>query len=238
MKERQPTESITPEDVIAAYEKAGAFISMELATFEDIEQSTSSLRYALKDMFNICGVLYINDKKVKLSIPMKTAISKSAFHDLMREDFGPNTCIPARLRPYVIDDVKYSPMLKGLAKMCKVTQNIPYNVVKHICDHMYRSVMSWDSKYQNKPQLLTLEEAINGVYDLNKIDITTSAGFPYQLKIKKGGKRDWFDFDNDKLVPNEEIRQQIQQRLDMARNGQIKMTYFVDTLKDESRPIS
>ncbi|APG78508.1 hypothetical protein [Wenzhou picorna-like virus 39] len=229
--------TIYQEDIQSAYEKAGMFITMESMDFMPIDQSNSVLKYNLMEMFNVCGVLFQDDKKIKLSIPMKSSIQKSVFFDLIYDDFGPNTCIPARLRPFTIDDVRYSPMLLGLRKMCKVNKSIPSRIVGTIKNHMYSSIMSWQSKYSSEPRVLTLFEAVNGLDNLNKIDITTSAGFPYQLSTKKGGKRDWFEIIDDKLYPNQYLEEQILERENLARKGIIKATFFVDTLKDELRPI-
>jgi hypothetical protein len=229
--------AIYAEDIQAAYENANMFISMENVDFEHIDEATSSLKYSLSDMFNICGVVHKNNKKVKLSIPMKTSLSKSVFFDLMREDFGENKCLPARLRPFTVGEVKISPMLKGLSKMTKVTNNIRYDIITTLCSNMYTSIMSWDSKYQANPRLLTLSEAINGLQDLNKIDITISAGFPYQLTTKLGGKRDWFEVKDNILIAKQDLLDSINRRLELAKNNIICETFFVDTLKDELRPI-
>ena len=229
--------SIYQEDIQNAYEKAGFLITMEMSDLSDISLATSDLRFALNDMFNVCGVKYVQEKKVKLSIPMKSSIQKSIFFDIMEQDFGPHKCIPARLRPFVVDNVKYSPLLKGLAKMVKVNATIPHSVVKHIVKHVSNSIRSWDSRYLENAKLLTLEEAINGLDNLNKIDITTSAGFPYQLQSKQGGKRDWFTIDQERLIPKKELLDAIEHREMLAKQGIIAETYFVDTLKDELRPI-
>lgn len=228
--------TVYQEDIQQAYELAGSFISMACLEVLSPDCSTSILKTPLTELFSVAGVYGdFQGKKVKLTIPMKTAISKSLFYDIMEQDFGPAKTAPARLRPFRVGDALVSPLLKGLAKMVKCTKNIPYRDIRHICDHMTMSIKDW---YSDTPiRKLTLSEAINGLGNLNQIDVKTSAGFPYQLQQKTGGKRDWFTYNGHQLIPNQNLVDAILLREADAKIGIITPTFFVDTLKDETRTL-
>jgi hypothetical protein len=226
------------EDILEAFEAFGTFIAMDNVDYLSEDNITSNLKIALSQTFPVLGApLPVNDKKVKLSIPMKTNINKSVFFDVMNSDFGPNKFKPAQLRPFRNGDEIISPLMKGLQKMVKTTVCPSRKIILAVVDHMYISIMDWTSDYVSNPRLLTDSEMVNGCFNLNKIDISTSPGFPYQLKSKSGGKRDWITYVDDKLILNEELMMDISKREQDAQNNIITPTYFIDTLKDETRPI-
>ena len=179
------------EDIEEVYRKCGKFIAMNNFDVVDIQESASNLVEPLRDMFPIIGALpKYNGRKIKLTMPSKTKISKSVVFDITEQDYGPHNFEPARLRPFKIDEAVYSPMIMGLSKMNSVTNPIEPDIRAIVCEHMFTSIMDWQSQYIYEPRLLTYDEMLNGVNNLNKIDITTSAGYPYVLDTTKGGKRD------------------------------------------------
>jgi len=230
---------IYKEDIEKIFEQLGTYIAMADVQLLPIEDSKSKMKDTLVDLHNILGIVPpVNGKKVKLTLPMKTKIQKSMFYDIMGVDFGPSKMAPARLRPFTEDGVTISPFLKGLSKMVRTTVTPDRQSIKIITEHMYVSIINWPSDFIETPRKLTLEEAVNGCFNLNKLDLTTSPGFPYQLFNKSGGKRDWFTIDSSgKMIPNAELMQDLQYRVELAEQGIIAPTFFVDTLKDETRPI-
>lgn len=229
---------IYQDDILEVYKQCGRFIAMNNIEFVDIEASTSILRPHIEEMFPVLGTVPLyGGKKVKLTMPCKTKISKSVVFDIMEKDFGPHNFEPAQLRPFRIGDSVVSPMLLGLSKMTNVTKPIRPEIRKIICDHMYTSVMDWNSPYIHNPRLLTDDEMVNGINNLNKIDITTSAGFPYQLNAPSGGKRDWLFVEDGKMFMTSAMMEKVKMREEFAQKGLILDTFFVDTLKDETRPI-
>lgn len=118
-----------------------------------------------------------------------------------------------------------------------VVEPFDQSIVNVVSDHIADSIINWKTPYMYKPRILTLEEAINGYGILNKLDITTSPGFPFQLVNRKGGKRDWIQYVNGNLVATSELVKIIEDRLCKAKDNVISNTFFVDTLKDETRDL-
>nr|ULF99671.1 MAG: hypothetical protein [Picornavirales sp.] len=226
------------EDIQEAYKQAGEFITMQSLDLLDVAQSNSVCREELENNFCVLGAAMYNDSYIKLSIPMKSKISKSVFFNYMEDEFGMNVTAPARLRPFVDDNgVKISPLINGLKKMKIVVEPFDQSIVNVVSDHIADSIINWKTPYMYKPRILTLEEAINGYGILNKLDITTSPGFPFQLVNRKGGKRDWIQYVNGNLVATSELVKIIEDRLCKAKDNVISNTFFVDTLKDETRDL-
>lgn len=200
--------------------------------------SKSKLAPYLNDTFNVLGKAVYKDKLVKMTIPSKTKIQKSVVFDIMEQDFGPHKMEPARLAPFKIGESVISPMAKGLDKLKASTRIPSLHVIESICLDMYQAIGTWVSPYVGKMRVLTLDEALNGIGHLNKMDLTTSPGFPYILEGKGNGKREWFDVINNQIVAKEIFLENLRKRLEKAKQGEIIETYFVDTLKDEPRLLS
>lgn len=230
--------TIYHEDIVAAYEAAGIFIAMGDTEILPVSAVTSVLKTDLDGMFyNLGAPPTFNGKKVKLSVPMKTKISKSVFFDMLEEDLGPHQTIPAKLRPFEIDGVRVSPLLLGLKKLTRTIFPIQEDIRKHIYEHMSITIKGWYSLYLENPRLLTMEETLNGMKGLNKLDINTSPGYPFILQRNDVGKKQWFNIIDEKLVMTDELREICDYRENMAKQGIIVPAYFIDTLKDETRPI-
>jgi len=189
---------------------------------------------------------FVRNNKImsyKVNLPNRTRISKSVVFDLMAEDFGPNLTMPAKLNKETIDGVEYSPILLGIQKTIKDSDMIPKRKMQIIQDHINSSIMSWDSKWlYSEKRILSIDEALNGIDGMKQIDITTSAGFPFVKLAKVTNKTPWLDIE---VLPNlskvlkakDTLRRMVEYRIECAKRNQIPPTYFVDTLKDECRPI-
>jgi len=174
-----------------------------------------------------------------LTLPRSTKISKSVVYEIMNEDYGASTVAPARLRPFVNENgVRVSPLMNGMKKLVKFSPVIPNYYAEPIKQHMYESIKGWKSSY--KPRILTNYETINGVGVLNPVEMKTSAGYPYVFLNNTAGKHPFFKqlTDNPKTFEmGSFVASQFQIREDMARKGLISETYFMDTLKDETREL-
>lgn len=218
------------------------FMEAHAHGFGDLTNCNSKCLDGMSNLFRIDGTygeVMVNGKmrRVKMTIPSKTKISKSVVYDIMEEDFGPAYGAPAQLSPIAIDGIRVSPFEKGISKLVVMTCDVLTTDKHKIIDHMAYTVQSWESPYVRTPRVLTDEEAINGYGILNPIDLSTSPGFPYTL-IKNGlGKRPWFDLVNDKYVMKNELLTFYTEREELAKHGLIKETMFIDTLKDEIRPL-
>jgi hypothetical protein len=67
--------------------------------------------------------------------------------------------------------------------------------------------------------------------------MTTSAGFPYTLYQSNNGKKPWFKGTPSNYEMIGLLSEQYNIRLSKAKLGIVHETYFVDTLKDETRPL-
>ena len=200
----------------------------------------------LKDMgLLVCGQLprlvepaFGVDRVPVVTLPRRSKISKSVVFDVMEKDFGLAKTAPARLRPFEKDGEKISPMLLGIRKIAVVSPVINVAMATQIKNHMLESISSWRSPYT--PRVLTDFEAVNGTGLLNPIEMSTSAGYPYVFLDNTAGKHPFFKVLTEAPKTFEMgpyLKSQFDLRINMAKQGLIKETYFIDTLKDETRPL-
>lgn len=179
----------------------------------------------------------------KVNIPSKTKISPSIFYDLMENDLGPAKTKPAALRKVTINGVEKSPMLLGLDKLTRVSPPIPNKMYKLIKEHIANSICSWQSVWLSSDKYILSDfQAMNGIEGLKGMDVSTSAGFPWCRLASVSNKKPWLDEyegeDGKKLYNlKPELQEAIKDRINKAKLNIIKETYFIDTLKDETRPI-
>lgn len=123
----------------------------------------------------------------------------------------------------------------------KCTTRVPY-ISENDMEEAYLLVRNlWlKNRRRELARVLSYEEAIIGSDDseyMGPINRSSSPGFPW-IKFKKSGKKGkttWFG--DDDYIINEEVKQIVEQRLENAREGIRTPTIWVDTLKDERRPI-
>ena len=200
----------------------------------------------LREMgFNVLGELprlvvpeYNIDKKVQMTMPRKSKISKSVVYDIMSEDFGPSTVAPARLRPFDVGDERISPLFNAMKKLPKQSPypHVPY--INDVVDHLGKTYLSMKSNYP--PHILTDDEVVNGWGLVQPIELSTSAGYPYVSINNTSGKHPFFERYSEyphRYKMGDYVYQQFREREALAKQGIIKETYFIDTLKDEPRPL-
>lgn len=182
--------------------------------------------------------------KIKLSLPSKTKIVPSVVFDAMENEFGPHLTKPARLRSFKNKEGDViSPLAVGVKKLAKYSPMVPQKMHDQIMQHIKETVDGWQTQASaSERRILTDEETINGLNGLKSLDLSTSAGFPYILNSKTTGKgkRPWFTTYIKKgqtmYKMNDELNEIVHERIEKAKIGEVMETYFVDTLKDETRP--
>lgn len=177
-------------------------------------------------------------RRPKICLPRKTNIRKSLVYDVMSEDFGPSKVGPAKLRPFKdCNGQVISPLMVGLKKMTKVSPMVNQKIASAIQKHMVQSIKQWNSPYNN-PRLLTEDEVVNGFGNLNPVEMKTSPGYPYVLLDNTKGKIPFFEQKEDQTW---QMGPLVKERYDFrecqAKKGIVVPTYFIATLKDETRPL-
>lgn len=95
-------------------------------------------------------------------------------------------------------------------------------------------------KQQRYCRVLTDEEAIAGVEGdpyISGVNRKSAAGFSWSKKATGGGKSKWLGKDGEYIVDNPDLRYAMKNREELAKKNIRAPTVFIDTLKDEKRPI-
>jgi hypothetical protein len=170
----------------------------------------------------------------------KSCIVPSSLHGLVQ----PPICKPAHLRPFVTSTGEMcDPLIKGVAKA---------GVTCGIIDKPTLSIATTDVKIRLRenhvaepPQIriLSYEEAIRGIEGnelFQPINRSTSPGYPWCMnRGGKPGKTKWLGSDEyDFTSPDAlELREQVNDLIEACRTDQPRDILWIDTLKDERRPI-
>ena len=177
-----------------------------------------------------------------LPIQSKTNIEKSISFDLMEQDFGSNISKPAYLKPFLGEQGQIiSPLCLALKKYQVNVRFLDDDDREEIVTHIVDTFNDNSVYPLERRRLLDDSECLNGYGAMKQIDISTSAGFPYTM-IDRNGKRKWIKVQERAGLPNHYtadafVMQNVNERIEMAKRGEIKSTIFCDTLKDETRPI-
>jgi hypothetical protein len=158
-------------------------------------------------------------------MPTKTALLPSLISGSLQE---PTTA------PSVLS---WEAMEKGLEK----AGNIPPELDDDILDIVINDVSQLISAGPRRlDRVLSEDEAVRGVEGdefAQPINRRTSPGYPYSgLKKTKPGKEAWLG-SGENYQLDDELRQRMRKRIEMARNGERMPAPFIDTLKDERRPL-
>nr|QPG92978.1 polyprotein 1 [Skokie dicistro-like virus] len=177
---------------------------------------------------------YIGAIEKPIATPSKTKLRRSPiFNEIVETKVA-----PARLRPALEPD---GPMLKGLMKNAMESFE-PDRVHLESAVHSYKEMLFRLPPEGIETKVLSYEDAVRGVEGnpfFPPCKRTTSAGFPYSQQTKKKGKTQWmgdneWDFTSKDAL---ELKYQVETMEDQCRKGIIPEVYYVDTLKDEKRPI-
>lgn len=151
---------------------------------------------------------------------------------------APVTCAPSALRPIMVDGKVVDPMQLGLKK----AGNIPPEVNKQSLDAAItdvKRVVLANARPEDR-KVFTPMEAVTGIDGdefCAAISRKSSPGYPWtQQRQGKPGKTKWLgEGENFKL--DADLEKLMLERIEKAKNGERTPTIFVDTLKDERRPI-
>jgi len=182
-----------------------------------------------------------NGQRLTLTSPRKNKVSPSVVFDAMEHDFGPTKYGPSALSPFIDDKGNMiRPYSQALSKLCNYTSMIDQQREDKVVQHIVDTMEEWKSPVERR--LLSDFEAVNGNLWMNPVDMSTSPGFPY-VSMRTGGKLPWFDCSIDSngrkvYTPGEFVQAEVNDRVEKARQGICKETYFIATLKDELRPLA
>lgn len=169
------------------------------------------------------------------ALPTHSAIIPSLIHGMVTDA----TTKPAYLRNTLIEGEVVQIRNKNLQKAALNTPYISSKLIKEAV-HSYEKKL-FANKQMRFCRVFTLEESIIGLEGepyCGPIARRTSPGYPWVLKRKGGsiGKQQWLGSDED-YVLDDELRIACEKRVAWAKAGLRTPTQWVDTLKDERRPV-
>nr|DAZ87966.1 TPA_asm: hypothetical protein [Schmimed virus 2] len=164
--------------------------------------------------------------------PIKSEIEPSMIYEKVFD----HKTIPALLR--AVDGL--DPLRNDLKKQFSKEILEHDKVVELAARDLSATYMAYRSPYVNKG-VLSWEENVNGIDGdnyINALNFQSSLGFPWSVKYKTKGKALLFDtLENNKRVAKEELIEAFDLLENKVKKGIIPPIFFVDTLKDERRPI-
>lgn len=166
----------------------------------------------------------------------KTKLRESLIHGLVSEP----TTKPAALDWIEVDGKIVHPKDIGLKKAGVACVNLDNEEVSAAMFGFLDVIHNNDAgdSRQKLARVLTDDEMIRGIEGERfapPIQRATSPGYPWSLRNPKGGKRTWIP---EEGPIHDDLAQAIAHREERARNNLRTKTYWVDTLKDERRPIA
>lgn len=163
--------------------------------------------------------------------------------------FG-KTGLETIMEPAILDkkDPRYihttTPLYEGVKKHGKITKDFPLEIVKRAGERYWDMYLSKMKPLVANPKELTLDQCVVGL-DIDHytgMDLTTSAGYPYNLNKQRTLKEHYITVERDaQLKPikvkniDPELERIIQEKRNKRKQGIVPHTLFIDTLKDEKR---
>lgn len=218
--------SISQEDISRALEQVPLKAQIGVEFGNDIVEQTD-VTLPVGD-FDPIGKL-----TTVLRTPPKTSLQESPLYGALLEP----TTAPSALRPVNVDGNMVDPLVNGLKKCGTPPAVIPQNLMDAAVADM-KSLIFKGSKDSIR-RVLTHEESIVGIPGnelFAPINRRSSPGYPWTRKNKGIGKTQWLG-DDDYILDNPELVRAIVDREQAARKGRRTQTLWVDTLKDERRPL-
>lgn len=163
--------------------------------------------------------------------PVKSQIVKTQVHNKI----FPSTCAPAKLGKF---NDPNGPMLKALEKQFGPVASVNDKILAVAADNYVRKLEESFPRPLTVFSFATATQGREGTEYVRGINRSRSAGYPYCLQAKGKGKTDWFG--KDEWVFNEktaELKDIIEKQIAEMEQGIVQEYIFMDTLKDETRPI-
>lgn len=184
----------------------------------------------------------IGELEKSIYAPIKTRLKPSLCHG----DILPPITKPAFLKPSEVNGEEFSPRDYRLQRLGKATVAIDaqkLRVAKEVLTDELKSVLAPEIKEirADFKGYYTFDEAVLGEPGseyVNPVKRDTSPGFPWVVRgvtrKKMFGIQEVYDLNTEHAL---ELRAMCSELERDSRNGIIRDPYFVDTLKDERRPI-
>lgn len=176
----------------------------------------------------------IGELEKPVSRPVKTDLRHSVIYgsvDVVKT--APSTLLPKKVDGEVVD-----PLRKGLEKCGKPCEFIDEDLLAMAADNFRPCIFPNTSDKLRK--VLTYQEVIEGIPGLEymaPMNRRSSPGFGWTDKTKgKIGKTKWLG-DGEYIFDNAELKEAFDARERAALTGVRLPHYWVDTLKDERRPL-
>lgn len=146
--------------------------------------------------------------------------------------------------------VPMSPLLRGINKYGSISPGLDYKLLDEIEDTLSDKLNMADTIFQQQKRVLTEDEAINGIASLEGVEglkMDSSAGWPYCLRDNKPsgkpGKSFLFKNTGTEMAPHwevsdQQLRADLDYRLQQAKIGQRVPSVWIDQLKVERRLIA
>lgn len=168
----------------------------------------------------------------------RTSISPSP----IGQTIVPNQKAPARLSPFKDDDGNLIEPMKMATKKVDITPAPIDLVILEACRQDLLALLQTNKNKERSYKPLSMEEAIKGVEGdpyMPGISRKSSPGYPWIHKRKYGaGKQQWLGTNEEWKLDDKEFVSLFALRMEEASKGRRLPTLWVDTLKDELRPIS
>ncbi|AAP32283.1 non-structural polyprotein [Kashmir bee virus] len=242
---RAYAESITQKDLERTFSKIDVTMQIQLDLDSSLDFSRTEPKIPAGVEFGPEALTFCDLPALKmipvgrlpepLFEPGKTDIRPSLVHGMISDI----KTKPAYLRNVRVDGEVINMKHRNLMKCAMDT---PY-IDKDMIEEAYQLTKSvWLKGMRDElKKVLTYEEAICGseVSEyISSINRSSSPGYPWIKDRVKGtkGKQGWFGTDGE-FILNEDVELAVQRRLQAAREGKRLPVMWVDTLKDERRPI-
>nr|ULF99798.1 MAG: hypothetical protein [Dicistroviridae sp.] len=164
-----------------------------------------------------------------------SVIKKSPVHGVIANPITK----PAYLRPFTKEGVLVDPLEKARAKADTVNVPVDEKILQQCMLH-YSTLLEDLKQSDEDARVLTWEEAISGVVgnDLyTAVKRNTSPGYGWEDRTGKG-KETWLGKDDNYIYDHPDVIAKRDQIMGRLLEGKRASTVFVDTLKDERRPIA
>ncbi|QKK13171.1 hypothetical protein 1 [Kummerowia striata dicistrovirus] len=157
--------------------------------------------------------------------------------------WGPSSMAPAKLKSFRTDDGVINPMNKALKHYSGPIVTVDQQRLDSVARDYLQLLLKQTSKKERN--IFDFETAVQGLpaeQFCDGLDRSKSAGFPYsQMKGYRNGKKDFFGSVDDYKFTSEqcrELKSEVQNIIDCARQGERLEHIFTDFLKDETRKFS
>lgn len=176
------------------------------------------------DGFNVIG------KGQRIFGSTKTDLGPSLIHGMVKE---------CTTKPAHVNTEDDNLVINNLKKAVKFTPTIPDEMIKRVYQQMRPLYIVKSNKITAR--VLTPMEAVEGVGEseyIGPLNRSTSPGYPwvFERKANKPGKTQWLGENQDYKL-DQKVLDAINLRIENAKKNKRTPTVWVDTLKDERRPI-